>query len=223
MRRLGLALTLGVTTAGAMLACGASRLPAPPYVAQPTEALQEVAFPPPPARVEYVPAAPKTDAVWIDGEWTWQGVHWAWKRGRWVVPPANASYAPWTSNRDRSGNLYVAEGRWRDKQLREVPDPVVLAVGRTRGGAVTNAEGEGVPETPNAPENAPPAAGRGKAADERGPETPSGATITGTERKAAPIIPDGGMPSDAGLVDVGLDDAMRAPDAEPLRSRMGPE
>ena len=56
---LAVALALGVSFAGAVLACGASRLPAPPYVGQPTEALQEVAYPPPPARVEYVPPAPQ--------------------------------------------------------------------------------------------------------------------------------------------------------------------
>jgi hypothetical protein len=223
MRRLGLALALGVTIAGAVLACGSSRLPAPPYVGQPPEALQQVAFPPPPARVEYVPPAPKSDAVWIDGEWTWQGSRWAWKRGRWVVPPANAAYSPWTSNRDRMGILYVAEGKWRDKQLRELPDPEALAVGRTRGGAVTNPEGEPVEGTPNVPLNAPAGAGRGKAADERGPETPSGATLTGTERTTPPIIPDAGEPSDAGLVDVGLDDAMVMPDAVPLGSKLSPQ
>ena len=220
MRRLGLTLALGVTIASAVLACGASRLPAPPYVGHPTEALQQVAFPPPPARVEYVPPAPKSDAAWIDGEWTWQGARWAWKRGRWVVPPASAAYSPWTSNRDRTGVFYVAEGRWRDKQLRELPDPVPLTVGRAGGGPVTNPEGEEVPASPNVPVDAPPSSGRGKAGDGRGPETPSGATITGTERKATPVIPDGGGPSDAGLVDVGLDDAMRMPDALPLRSKM---
>ena len=48
------------------------------------------------------------------------------------MPPANATYSPWTSNRDGAGNLYVAEGKWRDAQLRELPDPAPLAVSRTR-------------------------------------------------------------------------------------------
>jgi hypothetical protein len=217
MRRLGLGVALSFSIAGALLACGASRLPAPPYAAQPTEALQEVAYPPPPARVEYVPPAPKDGAVWIDGEWTWQGTRWAWKRGRWVMPPASAVYSPWASARDRQGNLYVAEGKWRDKQQHDLPDPPALAVGRTRGGAVTNPEGEPVPAAPNVPVNAPPSTGRGKAVEgSRHPETPSGATPTGTEPTTPPIIPDAGEPSDAGLVDIGLDDSMRAPDVVPL-------
>lgn len=222
MRRLAAALALGVSFAGAVLACGASRLPAPPYVGQPTEALQQVAYPPPPARVENVPTAPRDGAVWIDGEWTWQGERWVWKRGRWVMPPANAMYSPWTSNRDREGNLYVAEGKWRDPQLRELPDPPPLAVSKTRGGAVTTPQGETVAASPNVPLNAPPDSGLGWTESEGGfPETPSGATPTGTKR-TVPIIPDAGEPSDAGLLDVGLDDAMRAPEAEPLGTRMSP-
>lgn len=156
MRRPGLGLALGVSFAAALFACGASRLPAPPYVAHPTEALQQVAFPPPPARVEYVPPSPKSGAVWVDGEWTWQTDRWAWKRGRWVMPLANARYSPWTSSRDRSGTLYVAEGRWRDDKLRELPEPAPLATGKTRGGAVTNAEGDTLPTTPNVPLDRPP-------------------------------------------------------------------
>jgi hypothetical protein len=116
-----------------------------------------------------------------------------------VIPPANAAYSPWTSNRDGAGNLYVAEGKWRDKELRELPDPPPLAVGRTRGGAVTNAEGETVAASRNVP-------------------------LDTRERKTAPIVPDpdAGEPDDAGLFDVELFDAMRAPDAVPLRTRMSP-
>lgn len=218
MRRLWIGLGLSVSFAGALLACGAARLPAPSYVGHSTEALQAVDYPPPPARVEYVPAAPKDGAVWIDGEWTWQGQRWAWKRGRWVVPPANAAYSPWTSARDTVGTLYVAEGKWRDKELRELPDPPPLAVGRTLGGAVTSPRGETMTSTPNVPVTGRPGAGRGKTADDGGcPETPSGATPTGTETKPpAQILDAGEPPSDAGLVDVELFDAMKAPDAEPL-------
>lgn len=202
MRRFGQGLALGVSLAAVALACGASRLPAPPYVAHPTSALQEVAYPPPPARVEYVPPLPRDGAVWIDGEWTWQGERWAWKRGRWVMPPASAAYSPWTTSRDRSGNLYLAEGKWRDRELRELPDPPPLAVSATRGGAVTNAEGERVPVTQNVPLNA-----------RTEPTAPT-----------APILPepDASEPSDAGFADVVLDDAMSAPDAVPLGTRMIP-
>jgi hypothetical protein len=222
MRRRGVGLALGVSLAAAVLACGAARLPAPPYVGQPTEALQEVAYPPPPARVEVVPPSPKDGAVWLDGEWTWQAERWSWKRGRWVIPPALAAYSPWTSNRDGTGTLYVAEGKWRDKERRVLPDPVPLAVARTRGGAVTNAEGETVPASPNVPVNAAPGSDRSAKRDAEtanAPETPSGATPTGTERKTAPILPD---PDASAPVDAGLSDAMRAPDAVPLGTRMKP-
>ena len=47
------------------------------------------------------------------------------------------------------GTLYVAEGKWRDDKGHELPDPDALAVGRTRGGAVVNPEGEEVPAAPN--------------------------------------------------------------------------
>lgn len=179
-----------------VVACGAARLPAPPYVGQPTDALQEVEYPPPPARVEYVPGAPNETTVWIDGEWTWQGRRWAWKPGRWVTPPANAAFSPWTSTRDRTGTYYVAEGKWRDRQGKELPDPLPLAVGRTRGGPVTNPEGEEVPSAPNVRSHTPPGK-PGREGDGGHPETPSGATPTGTEPKSEPPA-DAGPTLDAG-------------------------
>ena len=59
-------------------ACGARLLAAPAYRVQATTALLPVDYPPPPARVELVPNAPSGEAVWIDGEWQWQGQRWAW-------------------------------------------------------------------------------------------------------------------------------------------------
>jgi hypothetical protein len=49
---------------------------------------------------------------------------YAWKTGRWVVPPAGASYSPWAATRGRDGTLYVAAGAWRDDRGREVDEPV---------------------------------------------------------------------------------------------------
>jgi hypothetical protein len=140
---------LAAAAATVMLACGAARLPAPPYAKQPTEALAPVAFPPPPARVEYIPPIPDDAAVWLDGEWTWQDGVWAWKRGRWVAPPADASYAPWTSTRGSQGTLYVAEGQWRGPDGGALAEPPPLAVARTRGGPVTDPEGDKVDVAPN--------------------------------------------------------------------------
>src|SRR3954469_19970731 len=98
----------------AIVACGARALPHPEYVAHPQRALVEVPYPPPPARVEFVPARPADDAVWVDGEWVWRGRRYAWKPGRWVMAPSDAKFSPWTSVRDREGTLYLAKGTWRD-------------------------------------------------------------------------------------------------------------
>jgi hypothetical protein len=181
MKRAGLAVGLTLSIAGAMLACGSSRLAAPPYVAQSTGALQPTDFPPPPARVEYVPDEPAGgEAVWIDGEWTWQGQRYTWKSGRWVIPPPKAKFSPWSATRDVAGVLYVAPGTWRDGAGNEVAEPEPLASGRRRP------FGDG---------------GGG-----------------GAGRRTPPVVPDGGAPSDAGLVDVALSDAMAHPDALPLPS-----
>src|SRR5262249_19876160 len=106
------ALALVVTIA--IVACGHARLPRPPYVQQPTSALVEAPYPPPPARVEVVPDSPRDEAVWVDGEWTWHGRRWAWRRGRWVVTPSGGAFSPWTTVRNGDGTLYFAEGTWRD-------------------------------------------------------------------------------------------------------------
>ena len=173
---------MAVAIASGVLACGAARLPAPLYVQQTTEALQPADYPPPPARVELIPPIPTGAAVWIDGEWTWQGRRWAWKAGRWVEPPPNASFAPWTTVRDKMGSLYFAEGKWRNAKGQDVPDPKPLALAEVRGGAVVNPEGEPVEQAPVVqPDRA--AGGALRDAESGPPETPSGATPTGTEPK----------------------------------------
>ncbi len=105
----------------------------------------EVPYPPPPARVEYVPPRPSGDAVWIDGEWAWRGRRWAWRAGRWVVPPPNASFAPWTTVRDPLGTVHIAAGAWRDRDGNEVAAPKPLAFGRPSAGPVITPEGEEEP------------------------------------------------------------------------------
>ena len=144
MRVLAVGFTCSVLVAAASmtLACGSRRLPAPSYVGQPQEALVQVPYPPPPARVEYVPEQPDGNAVWIDGEWVWQGRRYAWKPGRWVKPPGNASFAPWATVRDTMGSLYIAEGSWRDGKGNEVAAPSPIAVGKPSAGAITDPEGD---------------------------------------------------------------------------------
>lgn len=196
---------LGIAVA--VFACGSARMPAPSYVQHPTSALLPAAYPPPPARVEFVPEEPKAaGAVWIDGEWTWQGRRWSWKQGRWVLPPANASYAPWTMTRDTLGNVYVAEGRWRGPNGEELDDPKPLAVGRRSAGSVVDPEGEEVKTGPNIPGQTPAKKpGQPTADDQSPPETPSHATPTGTKEEL-----------DASPPDVSVPDAMT--DALPLES-----
>ncbi len=179
-----LGLVLGTAAA---VACGAPKLPAPPFTSQPTSALTEVPYPPPPARVEGVPPRPKDEgAVWIDGEWTWQTRRWAWKPGRWVKPTPGARFAPWTTVRDRIGTLYFAGGTWRDANGSEVAEPQPLAVGGPAPAAVISPAGEEVREGPIAPLDAGAQtahdvdAGSNAAIEELDasrPPTPDGATM----------------------------------------------
>ncbi|GAC1554362.1 MAG: hypothetical protein NVS3B10_15770 [Polyangiales bacterium] len=218
MQRWALGSSVSLSIAGVLLACAAPRLPAPAYAGQPSDALQQADYPPPPARVEIIPTEPPSArAVWIDGEWTWQGRRWAWKQGRWVVPPAGARFSPWTSTRDKSGLFYVAEGKWRDAQGRDVPDPKPMAIGHTRGGPVTDPEGDSVAPTPNVAPGTPSSSSRKDGgAGETAPETPTGATPTGTQPKSGPEAAAGegagGVEaSDGGLVDAGGDSSASSP------------
>jgi len=118
-----------------------SRLPHPPYVGHTTSDLEAAGYPPPPARVEFIPRQPTKAAAWIDGEWSWQGKRWRWRMGRWVEPPAGARFAPWAIVRGADGTLYSAPGAWRDAQGREVPEPASLATGKTNLADVVDPEG----------------------------------------------------------------------------------
>ncbi len=122
-------------------ACHAG-LPRPQYVEQKTSDLKPVPFPPPPARVEFVPDEPPDhDVVWIDGEWEWAGRAWAWKRGRWVVPPPNAGFSPWAAVRSNDGMLYIAAGTWRDTKGEAIAAPKAIAYGKPTAGAIVDSEG----------------------------------------------------------------------------------
>ena len=149
--RLLVAAAVALGTAAAF-ACGAPKLPGPPFTGHPASALTEVPYPPPPARVEAVPPRPEDDgSVWSDGEGVWQTRRWAWKPGRWVKPPSGARYAPWTTVRDRIGTLYLASGTWRDAKGLELAEPAPLAVGRPAPAAVISPQGQEVREGPTAP------------------------------------------------------------------------
>jgi hypothetical protein len=145
-----------------LLGC-AGDLPGPPYVPQPTAALVPVQYPPPPARVEFVPPRPAGASVWVDGEWVWMSRRWSWHSGRWVVPPPEARFSPWAAVWAADGTLYYANGAWRDANDRQVAEPPPLATGRAGMGQIIDPEGEqettGKIHEPRKPKLPPPDAG----------------------------------------------------------------
>lgn len=138
--------TVGLGLAGLAAlaaACGTPSLPRPPLVAQKGSDLVPIATPPPPAKMEIVPPRPAVaGVVWLDGEWTFRGKRARWRRGRWVVPPKNARYAPWTAVRDPDAGLYFAPGMWLDEAGREVPEPPPIATAPPSKTSVFNEFGE---------------------------------------------------------------------------------
>jgi hypothetical protein len=113
-------------------ACG-SRIPVPPTGPHPANTTNyiEVPYPPPPARVEVLPPMPlEPGAVWVDGEWAWQGKRWTWLPGGWVVPPRGAYFAPWLVYRLDNGRLLFAPGTWHAANGERLPNPVVLDAAR---------------------------------------------------------------------------------------------
>ena len=218
MRVLAVAFTGSVVFAAAtaMLACGGRTLPKPSYVGQPQEALVQVPYPPPPARVEYVPDQPDGKAVWIDGEWVWQGRRYAWKPVRWVSPPANASFAPWATVRDTMGALYIAEGTWRDSKGNEVAAPAPLRSGKPSPGAITDPEGETL--TIPAVQDPDASTAKSEAGIKEETTAPRELIVDGGDfRPDAMRLPDSAVPpSDASLIPdaAGFDATF---DAEPAR------
>jgi len=89
-----------------------AELPRPPLAADVRDrSWVEVRYPPPPARPEVIPEQPDEGALWIDGEWRWRGVRWAWIRGRWVHPPSpTATFSGWYVDRRRDGTLLYSAG-----------------------------------------------------------------------------------------------------------------
>jgi len=139
--------------AGALLllaACGSS-LPEPASVSHPRTAYEPVLYPPPPARVELVPPKPRPGAVWIDGEWVWDGRRWGWQPGRWVMPIPGVAFARWCALREADGTLFIAKGAFFNARGEEVPSPPALAIARAGTGSVVNAEGELEKTRPNVP------------------------------------------------------------------------
>jgi hypothetical protein len=151
--RMGRALATWVTLLAS--ACR-SALPEPPIGPSPGEALVDVTSPPPAAHVEYVPPRPRKDAVWIDGQWTWDG-SWRWEPGGWVAPPPGARFAPWRTFRRVDGTLAFASAAWIGARGEVIASPAVLRPA-TSARAAQEPEtppGVGPTSTPNSPAKSP--------------------------------------------------------------------
>lgn len=68
--------------------------------APPTATVVEQAPPAPPT--ETVVVSPGAGYVWINGEYTWNGMAWVWLGGHWIVPP-------------RPGVVWVVGHSWHDR------------------------------------------------------------------------------------------------------------
>jgi hypothetical protein len=155
----------------AVAACS-GRIPHPPYANHPPDALVEVDYPPPPARVEFVPERPQSDAVWLNGEWSWSGRRWAWKEGGWVVVPEGARYAKLALVRRKDGKLFAAPGTWRNAQGAEITPPEFVKAGGAQATSVVDPEGDPAPTAGDLRADGGAAAGR--ASSEEEPERDSG-------------------------------------------------
>ena len=96
------------STSAVAFSCGAPTVPEPTSASN--DELQEeprsvdVTHPPPAALPEIVPDPPSKTAVWLDGQWAWQGRTWLWRRGGWVEP-GNLRLVPSRIVYDRVGTL----------------------------------------------------------------------------------------------------------------------
>lgn len=151
MRAPGSSLRACLFAACALVAACSSpaQRPGPTLVAQPRTAFVPVPYPPPPARVEVVPASPRPDAIWIGGEWDYRFRRWIWTYGRWTIAPAGGRYARWTLVRDRRGELSFAPGAWRDERGKVLEPPAALATARARENDVVEEDGSRQEVGPN--------------------------------------------------------------------------
>jgi hypothetical protein len=105
----------------ALVACG-STVPVPKSGPHVDEEPILVPYPPPPARVEVIPAPPANvkGAVWIDGEWLWKGSRWVWQGGQWQAPYPDGYYAPPATLRLADGSLVYFAGAWKTGTQKQV-------------------------------------------------------------------------------------------------------
>ncbi|HHH28016.1 MAG TPA: hypothetical protein ENK57_06690 [Polyangiaceae bacterium] len=92
----------------------APRTPTPPIAPHEGDAPVPVPYPPPSPRAQEIGRRPSETAVWVDGQWRWDGGGYAWLSGAWVEPRPGWAYAPPEVVRLRNGELLYYEGRWKE-------------------------------------------------------------------------------------------------------------
>jgi hypothetical protein len=133
---------------GALAAACSSRLPLVKTGPRPAnEPWVAVPYPPPAARVDFVPPRPNDSAVWVDGQWTWQARRWVWEPGGWVVAPPDSYFVPWTVRLSAGGFLF-STGSWHKEDGTEIPAPAVLAKASTGGAAEATGAASSEPSAP---------------------------------------------------------------------------
>lgn len=98
-------------------------MPTPAAIEHPRESYVEVPYPPPAALAETVPERPEipNNVVWLDGDWTFRGKTYAWRRGGWFPAPPGGRYAPSKTLYLTDGRLMFAPGAWYDAQHQILP------------------------------------------------------------------------------------------------------
>lgn len=114
---------------GLLIGCG-SAVPSPSQIVHRADDFVEVPYPPPAALSETVADRPKQDAVWVDGEWIFQGRNYVWRRGGWMALGPGMKYAPWQLVYARDGRLMLAPGTWYASG-RRIPRPKPIAQATT--------------------------------------------------------------------------------------------
>jgi hypothetical protein len=111
----------------AVVSCGChAALPRPAAFEGPQRGLQRVPSRPPPALLEIVPPAPVTGAVWVDGEWRYDGAHWLFDRGGWALTPPGYRRAPSVLVYAPDGSLLYAPPSWVGPDGRRAAPPKLI-------------------------------------------------------------------------------------------------
>lgn len=131
--------SLWIVSLGLSAGIGCSdSLPAPRLTQHPSNSYVDVPYPPTAALAETVPAGPdRSDVVWIDGDWSFRGKGYVWRRGGWVVPPPGARYAPSQIRYLTDGRVLFAPGTWYDANGEPAPNPIKIAPASTPPNEVT--------------------------------------------------------------------------------------